>query len=141
MDNQTMHQEFSHDLKFILKYSNRFRLYLALCNDDSFIKEAHNIILNDYNQSVQWLSFPSDNQYLFSFLENNMNGSKVTIVNGLKDNTKIDTVLSTMNVIRETFYTLNSPVIVWVNDYIMGRFIKVAPDFYNCSGTINLSNN
>ena len=59
----------------------------------------------------------------------------------IKDNTNIDTVISTMNVIRETFYTLNSPVIVWVNDYIMGRFIKVAPDFYNCSGTINLSNN
>lgn len=139
MNNKIRHQEFFHDLKFIFKYSNNFRLYLAICDDKLFIQEVHNIILNDYNKSVQWLSFPSDNKYLFSFLENNMNGSKVVIVNGLQDNTDIDTVVSTMNVIRETFYTLESPLILWVNKYIMGRVIKVAPDFYNCSGTIHLT--
>ena len=138
MDNITRHYDFFHDLNFILKYSNHFRLYLALCNDDSFIQESHNIILNEYNKSVQWLSFPSDNRFLFSFLENNIDCSKVTIVNGLKDNLNIDTVLATMNVIRETFYKFNLPIILWVDEYIMAKFIKVAPDFYNCSGTITL---
>jgi len=138
MDNITKHNDFFHDLNFILKYSNRFQLYLALCNDDSFIQESHNIILNEYNKSVQWLSFPSDNRFLFSFLENNINCSKVTIVNGLKDNLNIDTVLATMNVIRETFYKFNLPIILWVDESIMAKFIKVAPDFYNCSGTITL---
>lgn len=138
MDNITKHNDFFHDLNFILKYSNRFQLYLALCNDDSFIQESHNIILNEYNKSVQWLSFPSNNRFLFSFLENNINCSKVTIVNGLKDNLNIDTVLATMNVIRETFYKFNLPIILWVDESIMAKFIKVAPDFYNCSGTITL---
>jgi hypothetical protein len=138
MDNITKRYSFFHDLNFILKYSNRFRLYLALCNDDSFIQESHNIILNEYNKSVQWLSFPSDNRFLFSFLENNIDCSKVTIVNGLKDNLNIDTVLATMNVIRETFYKFNLPIILWVDESIMAKFIKVAPDFYNCSGTITL---
>jgi hypothetical protein len=138
MDNITKHNDFFHDLNFILKYSNRFQLYLALCNDDSFIQESHNIILNEYNKSVQWLSFPSDNRFLFSFLENNIDCSKVTIVNGLKDNLNIDTVLATMNVIRETFYKFNLPIILWVDESIMAKFIKVAPDFYNCSGTITL---
>ena len=138
MDNITKHNDFFHDLNFILNYSNRFRLYLALCNDDSFIQESHNIILNEYNKSVQWLSFPSDNRFLFSFLENNIDCSKVTIVNGLKDNLNIDTVLATMNVIRETFYKFNLPIILWVDESIMAKFIKVAPDFYNCSGTITL---
>ena len=126
------------DLNFFLNYSDHFRLYLALCNDDSFVKESHNIILNEYNKSVQWLSFPSDNRFLFSFLENNIDCSKVTIVNGLKDNLNIDTVLATMNVIRETFYKFNLPIILWVDESIMAKFIKVAPDFYNCSGTITL---
>ena len=134
----TRHNDFFHDLSFILKHSNSFRLYLALCNDDSFIQESHNIILNEYNKSVQWLSFPSDNRFLFSFLENNIDCSKVTIVNGLKDNLNIDTVLATMNVIRETFYKFNLPIILWVDESIMAKFIKVAPDFYNCSGTITL---
>ncbi|MDE5086717.1 MAG: hypothetical protein O4805_05980, partial [Trichodesmium sp. St16_bin2-tuft] len=75
---------------------------------------------------------------LFSFLENNIDCSKVTIVNGLKDNLNIDTVLATMNVIRETFYKFNLPIILWVDESIMAKFIKVAPDFYNCSGTITL---
>ena len=115
MDNITKRYSFFHDLNFILNYSNRFRLYLALCNDDSFIQESHNIILNEYNKSVQWLSFPSDNRFLFSFLENNIDCSKVTIVNGLKDNLNIDTVLATMNVIRETFYQFNLPIILCVD--------------------------
>ena len=134
----TRHNDFFHDLSFILKHSNSFRLYLALCNDDSFIQESHNIILNEYNKSVQWLSFPSDNRFLFSFLENNIDCSKVTIVNGLKDNLNIDTVLATMNVIRETFYKFNLPIILWVDESIMGKFIKIAPDFYSCTSTINL---
>jgi hypothetical protein len=134
----TRHNDFFHDLSFILKHSNSFRLYLALCNDDSFIQESHNIILNEYNKSVQWLSFPSDNRFLFSFLENNIDCSKVTIVNGLKDNLDIETVLVTMNVIRETFYKFNLPIILWVDESIMGKFIKIAPDFYSCTSTINL---
>ena len=138
MDNITKHNDFFHDLNFILKYSNRFQLYLALCNDDSFIQESHNIILNEYNKSVQWLSFPSDNRFLFSFLENTIDSSKVTVVNGLKDNIDIDTVLATMNVIRETFYQFNLPIILWVDESIMGKFIKIAPDFYSCTSTINL---
>jgi hypothetical protein len=138
MDNMTRHNDFFHDLSFILKHSNSFRLYLALCNDDSFIQESHNIILNEYNKSVQWLSFPSDNRFLFSFLENNIDCSKVTIVNGLKDNLDIETVLVTMNVIRETFYKFNLPIILWVDESIMGKFIKIAPDFYSCTSTINL---
>ena len=138
MDNITRHNEFFHDLNFILKHSKRFRLYLALCNDDSFIQESHNRILNEYNKSVQWRTFPSDNRFLFSFLENTIDSSKVTVVNGLKDNLSIDTVLATMNVIRDTFYKFDLPIILWVDEYIMGRFIRVAPDFYNCSGTINL---
>ena len=138
MDNMTRHNDFFHDLSFILKHSNSFRLYLALCNDDSFIQESHNIILNEYNKSVQWLSFPSDNRFLFSFLENTIDSSKVTVVNGLKDNIDIDTVLATMNVIRETFYQFNLPIILWVDESIMAKFIKIAPDFYNCSGSITL---
>ena len=126
------------DLNFFISYCNDFRLYLALCDDDEFVQEAHNIILNEYNKSVQWLSFPSDNRFLFSFLENNIDCSKVTIVNGLKDNLDIETVLVTMNVIRETFYKFNLPIILWVDESIMAKFIKVAPDFYNCSGTITL---
>ena len=138
MDNITRHKEFFHDLDFVLKHSDRFRLYLALCNDDSFIQESHNIILNEYNKSVQWISFPSDNRFLFSFLENTIDSSKVTIVSGLKDNLDIDYVLITMNIIRETFYKLNLPIILWVDESIMGKFIKVAPDFYSCTSTINL---
>ena len=138
MDNMTRHNDFFHDLSFILKHSNSFRLYLALCNDDSFIQESHNIILNEYNKSVQWLSFPSDNRFLFSFLENNIDSSKVTIVNGLKDNLDIETVLVRMNVIRETFYKFNLPIILWVDESIMGKFIRIAPDFYSCTSTINL---
>ena len=129
---------FLHDLNFILNYCKHFRLYLALCNDDSFVKESHNIILNEYNKSVQWLSFPSDNRFLFSFVENNIDSSKVTIVCGLKDNVDIDHVLATMNVIRETFYQFNLPIILWVDKSIMSKFIRIAPDFYNCTGTINL---
>ena len=138
MDNLKKHQVFFHDLKFILKYCTHFRLYLALCNDDSFIQESHNIILNEYNDRVLWLSFPYDNRFLFSFLENTIDSSKVTIVNGLKDNIDIDTVLATMNVVRETFYKFNLPIILWVDDSIMARFVKIAPDFYNCSGSITL---
>ena len=138
MDNITRHYDFFHDLNFILKYSNHFRLYLALCNDDSFIQESHNIILNEYNDRVLWLSFPYDNRFLFSFLENTIDSSKVTVVNGLKDNIDIDTVLVTMNVIRETFYKFNLPIILWVDESIMAKCIKIAPDFYNCSGSITL---
>ena len=138
MDDITRRNEFFHDLNFILKHSNRFRLYLALCDDDSFIQESHNIILNEYNKSVQWLSFPSDNRFLFSFLENNIDCSRFTIVNGLKDNLNINTVLATMNVIRETFYKFNLPIILWVDESIVGQFIRVAPDFYSCTSTINL---
>ena len=138
MDNMTRHNDFFHDLSFILKHSKSFRLYLALCNDDSFIQESHNIILNEYNNTVQWISFPSDNRFLFSFLENNIDSSKVTIVNGLKDNLDIEIVLVRMNVIRETFYKFNLPIILWVDESIMGKFIRIAPDFYSCTSTINL---
>jgi hypothetical protein len=126
------------DLNFFLNYSDHFRLYLALCNDDSFVKESHNIILNEYNKSVQWLSFLSDNRFLFSFLENNIDSSKITIVNGLKDNHDIETVFATMNVIRESFYKLKLPIILWVDESIMAKFIRIAPDFYSCTGTIHL---
>jgi hypothetical protein len=138
MDNLNKHNNFFNDLDFILKHCNRFRLYLAFCNDDSFIQESHNVILNEYNNTVKWLSFPSNNIFLFSFLENNIESSKVTIVCGLKDNLDIDCVLATMNVIRENFYKFNLPIILWVDESILTKFIKIAPDFYNCTGTIHL---
>ena len=126
------------DLNFFISYCNHFRLYLALCDDDGFVQEAHNIILNEYNKSVQWLSFPSENRFLFSFLENTMDSSKITIVNGLKDNHDIDTVFSTMNLIRESFQKFNLPIILWVDDCLMAKFIRIAPDFFSCTGTIHL---
>ena len=129
---------FFNNLDFIINYCYRFRLYLALCNDDLFIQESHNVILNEYNNTVQWLSFPCDNRFLFSFLENNIDSSKVTIVSGLKDNLDIDYVLATMNVIRETFYKFNLPIILWVDKCIMAKFIRIAPDFYSCTGRISL---
>lgn len=138
MDNSTRHNIFFNDLNFIIRNANHFHLYLSLCNDDSYIQQCHNKILNEYNEAVKWLSIPADNRFLLSFVENNIDSSKVTILSGLKDNKNINQLLAVMNMARSSFYKLNLPIILWVNSDLIFKFIRITPDFYNCTSSIHL---
>lgn len=132
MNNTEKQTLFFKDIDFILRVDTKFRLYLSICNDNSCIQEIHNKILNEYN-TVRWLSFPANNNYLLSFVENNLEATsaKLLIIEGLKDNNDIGTVLASMNIIRNSFRKFELPIILWVDDNLVGKFIKLAPNFYS----------
>lgn len=138
MNNLKRDSIFFKDLNFIIKNCNNFQLYLSLCNDNSYIQQCHNKILNEYSKTVKWLSIPADHRFLLSFVENNIDSSKVTILSGLKDNKNINQLLAVMNMARSSFYKLNLPIILWVNSDLIFKFISIAPDFYNCTSSIHL---
>ncbi|MEH2319147.1 nSTAND1 domain-containing NTPase, partial [Nostoc sp.] len=128
-------------IRAIAHSQNRFSLILVRCNY-TYLREQ---ILEELRQrSKLQISeiIPDKSETNFyatitTTVTDNLSATsvpKALIVSGLECVTALDDLLISMNRVRNDFLSFSFPFVFWINDAVLQKFIKLAPDFYSYAG-------
>ncbi|WP_407892402.1 AAA family ATPase, partial [Scytonema sp. NUACC26] len=127
-------------IRAIARSQGRFSLILVRCN---YVHLQEQILEQlRQNSQLQILEITLDksatNLYLIIQAHLAKDKSSVTdaiMVLGLQSVTAIDDLLISINRVRDDFpQSLSFPVVIWINDLVLQKFVKLAPDFYTYAG-------
>ena len=115
-----------------------FSLILAHCNYAGLRRQ----IVRDFRQlsdtAIREIELPDSVTTLYSFIQSELKGEIIEAmsVSGLEAVKSVDRVLAATNLVREEFRkNFPFPVILWMDDHVLNRFVRVAPDFRSWSGS------
>ncbi|MBE9042082.1 hypothetical protein IQ235_14975, partial [Oscillatoriales cyanobacterium LEGE 11467] len=120
------------ELAFGLEYSQgQFKLLLARCNYSALRARSMARLEEISPVSLEELKLLHSTQALFNTIRSHVSASTEALaVWGLEDVRHIDRLLSATNQVREEFRKhFPFPIILWVNDEILQKLIRLAPDF------------
>ena len=120
------------ELAFGLEYSQgQFKLILARCNYAQLRARAMAQLEKISRVSVSQLQLSSTTQTLFHSIRSQVNaGTEALSVWGFEEVRQIDRLLSAANQVREEFRKhFPFPIILWIDDEILQKLIRLAPDF------------
>ena len=121
---------------------NRFSLILVRCNYTCLREQ----ILKELQQrsELQIREIPldkSETNLYTTIMTTNVTDDlsatsvpKAVMVSGLECVTALDDLLISMNRVRNDFLSFSFPLVFWINDAVLQKFIKLAPDFYTYAG-------
>lgn len=120
--------------------AHRFTLILVRNNNPEAIESVFQELDANYSVNPNILLLPEDSRSLFTAIQSIKLPNKGLMVIGLEAITELDEFLITTNQMRNEFrHRFPFPVVLWVNDMVIGKLVKLAPDFYSwASGPINL---
>ncbi|GAB1538974.1 hypothetical protein NUACC21_16390 [Scytonema sp. NUACC21] len=131
-------------IRAIVRSQGRFALILVRCNY-AHLQER---ILEELRQNPQLhileITLDKSATNLYSIIQAKLatdglslpsSVANAIMVMGLQSVTRIDDVLISMNRVRDDFpQNFSFPVVIWINDLVLQKFIKLAPDFYTYAG-------
>ena len=116
----------------------QFALIIANCNYYGLQKIIIEHICKISNFDIMELPIPPSENTIYSYVKSTI-GSKVPdalFIDNLDKNKNIDNVLLAANQVREEFRKkFNCPVIFWMDDDILDKFVRLAPDFRSWAGS------
>lgn len=116
----------------------QFSLILASCNHPLLRRQVVNRLRTLCPFSIQELTLHPSAKTLFSTILTRVDGSppSALMVFGLESVVAIDSVLSATNLVRDEFRKqFPFPLVLWVNDEVLHKLIRRAPDFKNWAAT------
>ncbi|MEW6496832.1 MAG: hypothetical protein AB1589_30555, partial [Cyanobacteriota bacterium] len=128
------------DLAWAIAMSEgQFSLFLAHCNyaasREQIVQRLREICLVEIREIVLNASV----EKLYSTIREQLGDKhpKAVMVFGLESVIDIDQVLTSMNQVREEFRkNFPFPIVLWVNDEILKKLIRLAPDFESWATTV-----
>jgi len=87
---------------------------------------------------IHQVSLPSSVKTLYTYLKTQLRDEspQAVMVSGFESVDEIDRVLAAANQVREEFRkNLRCPLVLWVNDNVLNRFMRVAPAFKSWAGS------
>lgn len=114
-----------------------FSLILLRCNYQHLRKKYLSEIQKT-NSEIVAITLEPQTTTLYSSITEKLAGTKPSalIVLGLEDVIKLEDLLTSANQIRDEFRKqLPFPIALWVNDQVLTKFIRYAPDFTNWAVT------
>lgn len=117
--------------------SQKFSLILLRCNCEELKPYTQEILLQQYGIAVQTLVLPESTQNLCHYIEEQCqnNHPAALIILGLEAVTNLDELLVSTNQNRNEFgRKFSFPLILWVNDEVLQKMVRIAPDFYSWAG-------
>lgn len=119
-----------------------FSLILAHCNYGRLQQTIMQWLRDALSGQVHEITLERVDQTLLSATQHELNRCPIQpdalIVKGLDSLDELDQVLKATNQVRDEFRKLYSfPVVVWVNDEVLRRMIRLAPDFQSWATTID----
>ena len=132
------HNESLEELVWAMKASEgNFSVLLAHCNDPFLQNSIRQHLLTIYERNIQEIFIEKSDTKLYTFIEAKLINEPVTalMVCGLESVTDIETVLITTNIVRDNFKNFSLPIVLWVNDEVIVKLQRIAPDFYSWTTT------
>ncbi len=115
----------------------RFSLILVRCNDEHLKRYALNSLQEKYLLEFETLTLSESTQNLYKTIQLQCQNEppSALIVLELEKVIDLEEVLVSTNLMRNEFrHTFNFPLVLWVNDEILRKLVRVAPDFYSWVG-------
>ncbi len=115
-----------------------FTLIIASCNYVGLRLKITEQLHHQAPFKIHQVSLPSSVKTLYTYLQTQLRdvSPQAVMVLGSESVDEIDRVLIAANQVREEFRkNLRCPLILWVNDDVMNRFVRVAPDFKSWAGS------
>ncbi|MDM8539965.1 hypothetical protein QUF90_02650 [Desulfococcaceae bacterium HSG9] len=115
-----------------------FTLIIAHCNYIGLRLKIAEQMLHDAPLKIHQVALPSSVKTLYTYLNAQLRdvSPQAVMVMGFESIDEIDRVLIAANQVREEFRkNLRCPLVLWVNDNALNRFMRVAPDFKSWSGS------
>lgn len=120
----------------------RFSLIVARCTPSNRRTEirtqALNVLQQDYSITIETLALKKTATNLYTEIQTiqSLHPLSNLSVIGLETVDHVDELLSSANRMRDRFrQSFPFPVILWVDDAVLNRLVRLAPDFYNWAGT------
>ncbi|MDM8536712.1 hypothetical protein QUF70_08165 [Desulfobacterales bacterium HSG17] len=116
----------------------QFSLVLANCNYSGLQEKILEKLKTDSYANLCVLHLPQDETTLFTFIKNELKQEvfDAVIVAGIDSARSVETILISSNQVREEFRkSFMFPLILFINDDVLGKFIRLAPDFKSWSGS------
>ena len=122
--------------RIITLSQGQFSLVLACCNQPQLSNYMTEAARQATPVSIEELVIPPSSQTLYSAIREQLGNKQpqALAVFGLESVKEIDSVLGSANMMRNEFAKqFPFPVILWMDDRILVKLRRVAPDLRNCS--------
>jgi hypothetical protein len=109
-----------------------FKLIFARCKYASLHKKIGSQLKESCPVNIQEIELQPSTQKLYSTIREQVKDipPEALMVFGLESVSKIDELLLSMNQVREEFkINFSFPLVLWVNDQIEQKLIRLTPDF------------
>ncbi|HEY9620245.1 MAG TPA: hypothetical protein V6C78_07745 [Crinalium sp.] len=109
----------------------QFSLILVRCNYQQLREQVRQRLKDMSAIAIDELTLPSSVQTLYSTIQTHLQSRQpaALMVFGLESVEHLDTVLISANLVRDEFRkNLPFPLVLWVDDNVLTRFIRLAPD-------------
>lgn len=123
-----------------INYSQgEFSLILTRCNYTALREEIIQTLREQCPIEVRELDLPPSSRTLYTAIKSELgdNHPSALMVFGLEDIEELDAVLTSTNQVREEFRKeFSFPLIIWINDTILQKLIKLVPDLESWSTAV-----
>jgi hypothetical protein len=126
-------------IRTITFLQGEFVLILLRCNDADLCKQITRTLHELCPIKSREITLQKSVTSLYTSLDEQLGGEqpRALMVFGLEEVEDIDTALYTANWVREEFRNnFRFPVLLWVNDEILQKLIRLTPDLENWSTTV-----
>ncbi len=122
-------------------YENTFTLLLARCNYANLRDRAIARLCEISSMPIRQVGIEATTSSIYQLIQ--PEGSTATtsiMVTGIELSGNVDGLVKSLNQIREEFRkNCHFPIVLWINDDVLKRMIRVAPDFESWTTTIELA--
>ena len=128
-------------MRAITRSQGRFSLILVRCNYTS-VREEILAELRRGKLQIREITLEKSTANLYLTIQTaGLQQPNAVMVLGLESVTALDDLLISLNRVRDDFrQSCSFPLVLWVNDLVLQKFVKLAPDFYSYAGVpINLA--
>lgn len=123
-----------------INYSQgEFSLILARCNYAALRQKIMQMLREQCPIDIWELDLPPSSQTLYTAIKSELkdNHPSVLMVFGLEDIEELEVVLTSTNQVREEFRKeFSFPLVIWINDTILQKLIKLVPDLESWSTAV-----
>jgi len=119
-----------------------FAFILALCNSASLQKQLVSSLKETCSLEIQQMVLAKSVGTLFQTIQAEVSQSlpQALMVLGLESVNNLEELLAGANQIREEFRQhCPFPLVLWVNDQVLSKLIRLAPDFYSWATTVQFA--
>ena len=122
----------------IQRSQGELSLILLKCNYQFLRQEVMQKL--QINNTLRVIDLPKSVQSMYEYIGQKLGDEEVStlVILGLDSVEKLDYILRKVNLVREEFRNnFQMPILFWVTEDTLKQIIKIAPDFYSWTKTIN----